>query len=458
MHKPPINSQEIPKDVNLAYAYFRDLKGEVARHHKNRLTKKIPWAEGFAYVKLHDRVGCWEVIKNYFSLKIAITNAKTEWDAIHHLQAKGLATVEPLAYGVVPALPMYQRSFLLTKALLPHIELDRWFLLNEAKPIKVRRNQIRALAKVVKQMHDSGLNHRDCYLCHFVLKTDVSTTENSPIYIMDLHRAQIRKIVPRRWLIKDLAGLAFSAMEIEMSEREMLLFIKSYLSLNSLKTIDWDFWNTVKNKAEKLFFKCHARKKVIQFPFHARLPACFASLEAIEQLFASGEGRYLKKGDTTTVLAYQGYVVKRYNINRLWTAIKRALRVSRARRSNHFSKKLAQIGINTPRVLAYYEKKRWGFLQESYLVMEQVRGDDALLRLANMSLAEKNDLKDRILCLSERLTKAKLSHGDMKLSNFILHPSGKLYVIDLDGMREHSFALTLERAHQKDVARLLRNF
>lgn len=458
MHKLDLNRQNSSTDTKLAYAYFRDLNGEVARHHKNRLTKKISWGEGFAYVKLHDRVGCWEVIKNFFSLKLAVTNAKTEWDAIHHLQARGLATVRPLAYGVVPALPMYQRSYLLTEALLPHIELDRWFLLNEAKPIKVRRNQIRALARVVKQMHDSGLNHRDCYLCHFVLKTDLPMTENSPIYIMDLHRAQIRKAVPRRWLIKDLAGLAFSAMEIDLSEREMLLFIKSYLSVDSLKTIDWDFWNTVKNKAEKLFLKCHARKKVIQLPFQATLPSCFASLEAIEQLFASGKGRYLKKGDTTTVLAYQGCVVKRYNINCLWTGIKRALRVSRARRSSHFSKQLIKIGVNTPKVLAYYEKKRWGFLQESYLVMEQLRGEDALTRLPNMSLAEKNALTERMLCLSERLTKAKLSHGDMKLSNFILHPSGKLYVIDLDGMREHTFALTLKRAHQKDVARLLRNF
>jgi heptose I phosphotransferase len=46
--------------------------------------------------------------------------------------------------------------------------------------------------------------------------------------VIDLHRAQIRRRTPRRWLIKDLAGLYFSALGIGLTRTDRWRFIAAY--------------------------------------------------------------------------------------------------------------------------------------------------------------------------------------------------------------------------------------
>src|SRR5690606_4611652 len=46
--------------------------------------------------------------------------------------------------------------------------------------------------------------------------------------LIDLHRAQVRPSVPRRWRDKDLAGLYFSALDIGLTRRDRLRFLKHY--------------------------------------------------------------------------------------------------------------------------------------------------------------------------------------------------------------------------------------
>ena len=60
-------------------------------------------------------------------------------------------------------------------------------------------------------MHRAGVNHRDCYICHFLLHTDRPIQASDlRLSVIDLHRAQVRDAVPRRWRDKDLAALADS--------------------------------------------------------------------------------------------------------------------------------------------------------------------------------------------------------------------------------------------------------
>ena len=66
---------------------------------------------------------------------------------------------------------------------------------------------------MVRDMHAAGINHRDCYICHFLLHLPFSGKEEElKISVIDLHRAQLRTRVPRRWRDKDLIGLYFSSM------------------------------------------------------------------------------------------------------------------------------------------------------------------------------------------------------------------------------------------------------
>ena len=48
------------------------------------------------------------------------------------------------------------------------------------------------------------------------------------LYLMDLHRAQLRHRVPLRWLVKDLSGLLYSGM---FSAHDLPLTLRDYLRL-----------------------------------------------------------------------------------------------------------------------------------------------------------------------------------------------------------------------------------
>ena len=78
-------------------------------------------------------------------------------------------------------------------------------------------------------MHRAGVNHRDCYICHFLLHSDRPIQASDlRLSLIDLHRAQVRRFTPRRWRDKDLAALYFSALDIGLTRRDKLRFLRSY--------------------------------------------------------------------------------------------------------------------------------------------------------------------------------------------------------------------------------------
>jgi tRNA A-37 threonylcarbamoyl transferase component Bud32 len=59
--------------------------------------------------------------------------------------------------------------------------------------------------------------------------------------------------------------------------------------------------------------------------------------------------------------------------------------------------------------------------------------------------------------LLAQLAYCRISHGDMKGTNFIQSPRG-IAVIDLDAMREYRTDSGFRRAQQRDLQRFLRNW
>ncbi len=122
--------------------------------------------------------------------------------------------------------------------------------------LQLKRALIRKLADISRRMHRSGMNHRDYYLCHFLLDMSKGepSADNLTLYLIDLHRSQLRAETPRRWIIKDLSGLYFSALDIGLSERDLLRFIRVYTGLplkQALNDFHW-LWNPLMKKAAKL--------------------------------------------------------------------------------------------------------------------------------------------------------------------------------------------------------------
>ena len=69
--------------------------------------------------------------------------------------------------------------------------------------------------------------HRDLYLCHLHINKEIDFN-NIQIYLIDLHRAQIRSKVPHRWIVKDLGGFIHSILQFDLTERDFYRFMMTY--------------------------------------------------------------------------------------------------------------------------------------------------------------------------------------------------------------------------------------
>jgi heptose I phosphotransferase len=117
-------------------------------------------------------------------------------------------------------------------------------------------------------MHGSGVNHRDFYLCHFLLSRswlDTGSRIDPPLYLIDLHRGQVRRRVPRRWVEKDLAGLYFSSMDAGLTRRDHLRFITCYenRSVRQVASASSGPWQRIDRMAARLYrkFQKHMAKR-----------------------------------------------------------------------------------------------------------------------------------------------------------------------------------------------------
>ncbi|MFT7684726.1 MAG: heptose I phosphotransferase [Candidatus Azotimanducaceae bacterium] len=249
------------------------LEGKIYRELEGRRTLRFEIENKGYFVKLHFGVGWKEIIKNLFQFKVPVLGAKNEWMAVNRLRELGISTLTPVAYANEGGNPATKRSCLITKALDNTMSLED-LALESSISLSLRRQLNIELAGIARVMHNKGINHRDFYLCHFLLDMNCVTLVNEKyvhnrsvslnLYLIDLHRAQMRARTPKRWQIKDLSGLLFSAVDSGIKRNDLFRFIKVYTgkSLREVFSTDQAFWLAVNHKAKKLYLKDHGKESV----------------------------------------------------------------------------------------------------------------------------------------------------------------------------------------------------
>ena len=213
------------------FAAVEELQGEVFRELEARRTLRTEVAGRGYFVKIHRGVGWGEIFKNLLSLRLPILGAGNEWRAIKRLEQLGLDTMCGVAFGERGSNPATQHSFIVTEELAPTISLEDYCREWPDSPpdVLLKRALLQRVAEMARRMHGGGVNHRDFYICHFLLHLDPAPTPtNLKLSLIDLHRAQIRDETPRRWREKDLASLYFSALNIGLTRRDVLRFLRMY--------------------------------------------------------------------------------------------------------------------------------------------------------------------------------------------------------------------------------------
>lgn len=241
-----------------AFAEVEKLDGQVYRELDARRTLRTEVNGHGFFVKIHRGIGWAEILKNLITAKLPVLGAGQEWLAIQRLQEVGVPTMTAVAYGEKGSNPADQHSFIVTEELAPTVSLEDlsmdWVKQPPAPVIK--HALIAEVARMTGMMHRAGVNHRDCYICHFLLHTDKPlVADDFKLSVIDLHRAQVRSKIPLRWRNKDLAALYFSALDIGLTRRDKLRFLKGYFQqpLRQILAEEAALLGWLERKAAKLY-------------------------------------------------------------------------------------------------------------------------------------------------------------------------------------------------------------
>ena len=206
------------------------------------------------YLKRHAPAPWKEQIKPFLRLTWPILGARNEWNAILHFIEIGIPTMTPVVLG-----ESGPRSFLMTQSIEGCEKLSHWMESHHADSNRNGNEDdpetdeiVDELAAIARSMHAVGMHHQDFYLTHLLRPMQ---NDNRKIHVIDLGRVRKRKHLAKRWIIKDLAQLNYSAHLF--SEKHRKRFLEAYLE-RPLQDIDRGFIRRIERKTAAI--ARHSRK------------------------------------------------------------------------------------------------------------------------------------------------------------------------------------------------------
>ncbi len=159
--------------------------------------------------------------------------AMHEWNAIAELRRHGFSTPTPIAVGQEKAAGSVLRSFLLTANIEEGVAAHNYAHTLTASP---RRELAVEIARLTRRFLDAGFAHRDYYLSHiFVVESGTGQRE---LFLIDLQRVFQPRCFRRRWLVKDMASLGYTAQLAHATHADLLSFYKVCFGVKRLAPSD----------------------------------------------------------------------------------------------------------------------------------------------------------------------------------------------------------------------------
>lgn len=190
-------------------------------------------------------------LKNWLSHKRRISMAAGELKPAVELQEKNSAVPEVVAFGQKWKEIFEEKSFIITREVPGSVSLEtalpECFYQKDLTSKTEKDKFIKDLADVINEFHNSGFRHRDLYLAHIFYNNDENV-----FTLIDLARCFKPLLLKKRYLIKDIAQLYYSAPYGTISKSDRLRFYLQYTGKKKLSFIDKRFISKVKRKAEKM--------------------------------------------------------------------------------------------------------------------------------------------------------------------------------------------------------------
>jgi tRNA A-37 threonylcarbamoyl transferase component Bud32 len=383
-----------------------------------------------------------------------------EWRGLQELVNRELRSPTPLFYGRTKD----NRWALVTDKIVGSVLALEAFenSPNESARIALLDCVCRELAK----QHESGVLQRDLHLGNFLLK-------GNELFLLDA--GQIRFSARPITRTRSTLQLALLAFYLPTDDQEVF----DRLCQDYFKVRGWEF-----SQADKKLLQSQATLQARRMVKRA-LAKCLRTSGRLTRMKTgryatvfdksfcrAGEaralmgqvdvlmdkGQVLKNSNTCYVCRLtwndKDIVVKRYNHKGLWHSLRHTIKGSRARRSWLHAYCLQALRIQTPKPLAFIEKRKAGLIWTSYLVTEHVKGRKLYhyLRHGNASKEQTTQVMHRINNDLDRLHRYHITHGDLKHTNILITDDGP-FLTDLDGMKMHRRNWMYRRKRAKDLKR-----
>lgn len=264
----PAIRQALPEEKD-PFDWFLEAQGLAHREVKHRLTYETRLGGHHIFVKRHLGCGWKEVLKEWYRLRRPVVSARTEWEAAEALTAAGVPVPRVLGKGERGPYPHAVESFVVLEALedretLEHFKPD-WMEIHGRTWVALKQALTNQIAGMVRRMHGAGINHRDLYINHFLVAREAihrwQPGDPVQLHLIDLHRAQQRSAVPKRWLVKDLGSLLFSALDAGLTSADCARFLRVYLGRQWRDEIGRNprLWRAVCRRAVALYRDYHKK-------------------------------------------------------------------------------------------------------------------------------------------------------------------------------------------------------
>ncbi len=463
------------------FSIAENLEGKVFRKTANRITKEFTFEGNRYFIKLHYGVGWKEIFKNIFKFRAPTIGASPEWKALKKLRSLGIECPEPVGFYSSGINPATLKSFLITRSLINTVSLEEALKKRKFQELSFskKREFIEKIALISRNLHKSGINHRDYYLCHFHVDKDMDA--NKSIYLIDLHRAQLRSFVPTRWASKDIGGLIHSAMGFDLTEKDFYRFMGTYLQCSIRESLQTHskFLKTTRNRAFRMFMKPILKEINIKDEQKENSTSSYITGKgegrrwiAKKRFFNEGlsevisnPDKFMSKGEEIKFEAGNHVVgldlpnhsifIKKFQIKGAFHYIRKFFSPTRAITAWKATHWLNAAGIKTINPLAVIEIYDSFTTTESYLITLKQSGE----RLDQMKITESLEslIPNKMGALIKRLGWIGFNHGDAKGSNFFFDKNS-LIVSDLDACKRRIFQITLDNKLSKDKKRITKSF
>ncbi len=193
------------------------------------------------YLKRFHKPPLKEQLRRMREFKFKRSSAEREVYFARKLLQVGIPTFTPVAWGRRMSGYWEQASAAIT-AELPGTSLEKLVAHWRDYPADAprgtdRHDIIRQLALVTARLHRSGYFHRDYYLCHIFLERNADG--RAVLSLIDLGRMIRSTWLQKRWTIKDLAALHYSAPAGLVGRADRLRFLYHYAKLRGMHPEWW---------------------------------------------------------------------------------------------------------------------------------------------------------------------------------------------------------------------------